>query len=155
MALFISEKNGIIEVREEIHSFKDTKRSWSYYDLSNNLTSSHGKQGDALDRPLDAQMKAWAQQHYVPRIAPYVPTPQEHFSNPQVVAEYEQSAIKQARIQRQAVHNLLEAGKANSALPFEEKCRLMKEETGYSVKDHHTHDSHKETNAKTTRSPKP
>lgn len=155
MTLFISEKKGILEVREETHSFFDTKYSWSYYDLANNLASSHGKQGDALDRPLDDPMKAWVEKHYVPRIAPYVPTFQESWNNPHAVAEREQRAVKEAQIRRQAVHNMLEAGKINSALPFEEKCRLMKEETGHSVKDNHTDDSHKQAEARAPRTRKP
>lgn len=138
MALFISEKDGVIEVREEIYGFRDTTRSWSYYDLQNRRVSSHGRQGDIPDRPMTQQTYDWALKHYVPKIATYVQTPEEFSNSPELAQE-----AQRKEMQRRASGAIRTFEReANAAIPFEDKCRLRLEEMGTSVKVRYYRDAH-------------
>lgn len=129
MALFISETNGVMEVREEQYSWTDTKRSWSYFDLSRGLQSSLGHQNAPLDREMDQTSRDWVVKHYVPRIAPYIQTPEERLKSP----EAQQRRIDDEAKRRVAMNALFHRQAENDCLPFAEKCRLLKEEIGCSV----------------------
>ena len=66
MALFVSMKEGVLVVRDELLSFDGTQVSWWYHDLENRTSSSDGKEGGELDRPMDDDAYAWIAMHYLP-----------------------------------------------------------------------------------------
>lgn len=66
MALFVSLKDGVLVVRDEMPSFDQTVISWWYHDLENRMSSSGGQEGDEVDRPMDDDALAWITQHYLP-----------------------------------------------------------------------------------------
>lgn len=131
-----------MEVREEIYGFHGTERSWFYYDMQNRRVSSHGRQGDIPDRSMDQRSYDWALKYHVPKIAPYVQTPEEMFSSPEFKQRMAQEAQKK-EAQRRASGAIREfERKAHAAIPFEDKCRLRLEEMGTSVKVRYYRDAH-------------
>jgi hypothetical protein len=78
VALFVSEKDGVIEVRQEVYGFTQTEYKWWYYDLGNRTQSSNGCKGDPLDASMSDLTYGWVTQYYAPRIAPYRPTAAEY-----------------------------------------------------------------------------
>ena len=134
MALFISETNGIIEVREEIYTFFSTYYSWSYYDLANRLTNRHGKKGDKLNHKMDQASYDWVLAYYVPKLAAYRPTAAEYADSPECIARMDEFRKLQAEQAKDSLAALLTRQAANARLSFAKKCDLMLEETGVSVK---------------------
>lgn len=135
MPLYISEKKGVMEVREEIFSFRDTKTSWFYYDMQNRMMSIHGRQGDKPDRPMDQSSYDWAVKHYVPKILPYKPLFNEWLESPEGVLSQAKHNEAQAAQKRSSMAALFQRQAENARLTFAQKCALMLEETGYSVRE--------------------
>ena len=89
MALSVSMKEGVLEVREELYSIDRTQVSWWYHDLVNRVSSSHGRENDELDRPMDDDAHAWVTKHYLPLVKPSQEAPgaslraqlEQHLSN--------------------------------------------------------------------------
>ena len=134
MALFISETDGIIEVREETYTFTATHYSWSYYDLANRLTNSHCKKGDKLDRKMDQSSYDWVVLYYVPKIMVYRPTAAEYEDSPECIARMAEFRRMQAEQAKASMDALWARQAENRRLSFAQKCDLMLDETGVSVK---------------------
>ena len=72
LTITLDEETGILEVIETLMSFTSTHSNYWYTDTRNWLQSSHGKQGDTPDRPMNARAIEWAKKHYLPRAKPRV-----------------------------------------------------------------------------------
>ena len=57
----------VLETTECILSFNKTKYTYWYYDLKNNLVSSHGKKYDNPDRPLSLESRKRIETIYLPK----------------------------------------------------------------------------------------
>lgn len=68
MALDFKLTGDILEVKETICGWRDTKVSYWYYDIKNWMVSSHGRKGDKPDRHCTDSCIAWCRQHYLPRV---------------------------------------------------------------------------------------
>lgn len=133
MALFISEKDGVIEVRAELYSFTETEISWFYYDLQKRLVSSNGRQGDVPDRLMDDASYDWAVKYYVPKISPYSMTAIERMASPETQELINVMREKEAKAKQLALVELFKRQAETQGLSFEQKCAMMFEETGVSV----------------------
>ena len=61
--------NGdILEVKETLFSFVDTKVSYWYYNIKLWTQSSHGKKDDPCDRSMSEEAKAWVITYYLPKV---------------------------------------------------------------------------------------
>lgn len=58
--------NGCLQVIEVVHSWTDTKRSYTYYDLERGLKSYIGREGETPSVAMTADDISWVQKHYVP-----------------------------------------------------------------------------------------
>lgn len=63
-ARFLTET--LLEVKESLLSANHTKVNWWYYDLSTNLCSYTGCEGDAPTRPMTKEQRAWVDKHLIP-----------------------------------------------------------------------------------------
>lgn len=68
MSLQFKLEGDILEVKETICGFHNTKVSFWYYDIANWMKSSHGKQGDRPDRQMTHDDISWVKRHYLPKV---------------------------------------------------------------------------------------
>lgn len=59
---------NVIEVKETLMGFTNTKYSFWYYDIKNWLVSSHGKENDVPDRVMTESGIDWCKKYYIPKI---------------------------------------------------------------------------------------
>ena len=65
----MNKETMVLDVKEEIHGWHDTKVSYWYYDTKNWLKSSYGKQGDKPDREMDGASIEWVKTYYLPKVS--------------------------------------------------------------------------------------
>jgi hypothetical protein len=65
--LSFSMEGRILEVKETLMSFHDTKVTYFYYDTEHWMVSSHGKKGDRPDCTMTPESIAWVKDHYLPK----------------------------------------------------------------------------------------
>lgn len=69
MALKFNRTGNILHVIETTHSLIKTQvRHW-YYDVQNWRCSSHGREGDEIDRDMHPEAIEWVEKHYLPKVA--------------------------------------------------------------------------------------
>lgn len=68
MSLTHELQGDILHTVETIYSFHSTKISHWYSNLRTWECSSHGREGDTVDRPMDAASIAWTKKHYFPKL---------------------------------------------------------------------------------------
>lgn len=71
MALEFKLTGTVLEIKETLHSFFDTKVSYWYYDIQAWTRSLHGKKGDAPVQPCTDSCIAWVRKHYLPHVGIY------------------------------------------------------------------------------------
>lgn len=68
MALQYKLEGNILEVKETLMSFHDTRVSYWYYDIDKWLVSRFGKRGEAPVQPMDQSAIEWVKKHYLPKV---------------------------------------------------------------------------------------
>lgn len=66
--IVISVKQGLLCLKEVTHTPTQTLKNYWYYDLTNNLVSSHGQKNDKPCRPMTAGARSWVLRHFVPKL---------------------------------------------------------------------------------------
>lgn len=63
------ELNGsVLHITETVHGWHDTQvRHW-YHNIKTWMVSSHGKEGDTPNRPMDKAAIEWVQKYYLPKV---------------------------------------------------------------------------------------
>ena len=60
-------EGDILEVKEEIMGFRDTKTSYWHYDIVNWMDNANGKR-EPLDRKVSPEMIDWVKENYLPKV---------------------------------------------------------------------------------------
>jgi hypothetical protein len=60
--------SDVLEVKEQIHNFRDTKTSYWYTNFKEWKQSSFGKQNDKCDRDMTPESIAWCKKYYLPKV---------------------------------------------------------------------------------------
>jgi len=61
-------KPNILEVKETVHGFTETRTQYWYYDIQNWIKSSHGRKNDSPDRIMNESDIEWVKKYYLPKI---------------------------------------------------------------------------------------
>lgn len=59
---------NILEVKENLHGWSDTKYSYWYYDIVNWRQSSKGIENDQIDRDMLESSITWVKKYYFPKV---------------------------------------------------------------------------------------
>lgn len=68
MALDLTLNGDILEVKETLMGWTDTRISYWYYDIKKWLKSLNGRHGDKAILPMLDGDIAWVRNHYLPRV---------------------------------------------------------------------------------------
>lgn len=68
MALQYKLEGNILEVKETLMSFHETRVSYCYYDIDKWLVSRFGKRGEVPVHPMAPSAIEWVKKHYLPKV---------------------------------------------------------------------------------------
>ena len=68
MALELKLEGNVLEVKETLMGWTDTRVSYWYYDVKNWLKSLNGRLGDKCVLPMNSGDRAWVETYYLPKV---------------------------------------------------------------------------------------